>query len=487
MKKAILFIFGALFLSSCAFLLPPSISEDYIYWRDIGSKQYQYSLFSNYNIIADIQGDSLIKFGVAEDTEYFYFYYQFGNYRGGNYLTTIGKLNHPNGGIAGKYMTSMDYPSRDYGTASNSVEMIFPLNYYNDSMNLLQNMNGQTLYLYVQDYANIVYLVDSGMIDQSVGYLVCDDKNMEIMLKKSVLGLTNIALKDLAFAVGRWGSGNMDGWGVDNENFCPNRNLQDVIRYYVKTDKSVVYRGGPAQGYTFWYNNTGGDSILYSSFSGLLQSTVGMGFFDIDNNSTTGTMVVRINTNGVGANSSMFYNLTNYTSQVPQDYQQGYYKKDYGFVTNISQLADGKLLALPGKRMQVYIVYSDASTWMTVSNSFYIEKSVSLALDVSGIMSGSYYYTGRVAFPNTYNNYDSGGWQFDLQNGYFYGSIQIGESQIPNGNSGSGFLILPYSSMYLDGFTNAPMFPDCTAFDYTVQGIKVTYDGINGYITIFDK
>ena len=102
-------------------------------------------------------------------------------------------------------------------------------------------------------------------------------------------------------------------------------------------------------------------------------------------------------------------------------------------------------------------------------------------------MSGSYYYTGRVAFPNTYNNYDSGGWQFDLQNGYFYGSIQIGESQIPNGNSGSGFLILPYSSMYLDGFTNAPMFPDCTAFDYTVQGIKVTYDGINGYITIFDK
>ncbi|NPV01131.1 MAG: hypothetical protein HPY53_07095 [Brevinematales bacterium] len=486
MKKAILFILGALLLSSCAFLLPPAISEDYLYWRDIGSQQYQYSLFSNYSIIADIKGESLIQFGVAEDNEYFYFYYQFGTYKGGTYLTTIGKLVHPDGGITGKYMTSMEYPSRDYGTASNTAEMIFPLNYYN-GMNLIQNMNDQTLYLYVQDYWNTLYLVDNGMIDQSIGYVVCDDKNMEIMVKKSALGLTNLALKDLVFVVGRWGTGNSDGWGVDNGNFCPNNNMQDTIRYYVKTDKSVVYRGGPTQGSTFWFNNTGGDSILYTSFTSLLQSTVGMGIFDMDNNSTTGILAVKIYTNGIGANSGMFYYLTNYSSQIPQEYQTGYFLKNYGFVTNISQLADGKLLALPGKRMQVIIAYNDASTGMTVSNSFYIEKSVSLALDISGIMSGGYYYTGRVAFPNTYNNYNNGAWQFELQNGYFYGTIQIGESQIPNGVGGGGRLTYAYSSSSMDGFAADAMFPDCTAFDINTQGIKVTYDGINGYIEIFNK
>jgi hypothetical protein len=486
MKKAIFILFGALLLSSCAFILPPSISEDYIDWRDSGTKDYEFSLFSNYNMIADIQGDSISKFGVGEDKDYFYFYYQFNYYRSGNYLTTVGKAVNPKGGITGKDYSTIVNPARDYGTASNAFEMVFSLrNGYMDGVNLVQNMNGQSIYLYVQSYTNLKYFINNGVINFNYGYAVYDDKNMEIMLKKSFLGLSNISLSGLAFMVGRWGSGNMDTWGVDFANFCPSGNMQETIRYYKKTDGSVVYRGGPTQGWTY-YNNSSGN-FLYSSLDALLQTSVGLGFYDMDNNSAVGSMVIRMNTNGIGANSGQFYYAAGYTSSIPKNPYDNYYSKEYGYVTNITGVTDGKILVMPGKRVQVFLVYSDISTGMTVSNFFIIEKSVTLTLSVSGMMNGGMLYNGRAAFPNTYNNYDWGGWQFDLQNGFFYGDIQIGESQIPFAPASSGAIVIPYGGMRLDGFSTDIPFPDCTAFMISNQGIEVQYNAGIATIGIFNK
>ncbi|OHD56362.1 MAG: hypothetical protein A2Y33_12200 [Spirochaetes bacterium GWF1_51_8] len=485
MKKVTLSFAIVLILGSCNFILPPTVGQEYQEFSINGPK-YSYVLADDYLIIANIDRDIIKKFGVAEDDTYLYLYYEFGEYRPGKIMTTIGKMNAPNGSITGKYSTGMEGPSRDYGTASNTIEMFFPfVDYYSVDEKIFNNLESGGFYFYLNFYSNKVRFLEYGNINYNYGYTVADDNHIEIQLKKSAIGLSGIALKDLAFVVGKWGTGNNENWGVDWDNFFPAKNMNDMIRYYVTGAGQVVYRGGPAQGYVdMWIHNGG---FYYSDAAALARTNSWVTLRDLDNNDASATIEIFIQTNGAGPMSGIKFWVTNYLSVLPYTESAGGFGKNFTIATNRQQVTPDKFLIYPGVQTFVNMVYNDSSTGAARTNSFVAEPAAKLTLWMTGISFMGWLYNGQVSFANTLNGFQNWKWVVQMENGYYSNSMMIPSAEVPYDMTHSGALMKAYWGDRMDNFGADVMFPDCTAFDPNTQGLKIFYDGLSPKIEIYTK